>query len=372
MSSAKVSYCKSLIQNLITQEVTPAFIGLVARRGVIVFNEAFGSQGPEPNSPAVSTDTLFPLASITKPFTATALMTLVEDGLVSLNRPVSWYIPEFMGEYKEQVLVHHLLTHTSGLTDKTVGEHLDSKPKSIEVPPPEETQHPEIHKMLYRAYDVPLTKRPGEVMRYCNFGMQLVGEIIRRVSRQPLQQFFHQRIFAPLGMDSTYLVVPQEARSRAIRFPEDSEHGRWMCNERHFETPHAAGGAYSTVGDMAIFAQTFLNKGIYGTERILSPVTVAQMTRNQIPGIPATYEGEVFKEASWGLGWNIFGNKIDYESGPLKSTQAYGHGGSGRSILWIDPEYEVVGMIFYVKMPPVYRKPDDVFRNAIMSAIIEE
>jgi serine-type D-Ala-D-Ala carboxypeptidase len=363
MLNQKIDYVKKLAPTWIKDEITPAFIGFVARKGKIIFHEAFGKLNAEENSPPVSVDTIFPLCSITKTFTSVAAMILMEDGLLSINRPVQWYIPEFVGENKDQVMVHQLLTHTSGLDDDTVHQYVEEKYKD------EQNKDKDY---LSLSYDAPLTRKNGEFMSYCSYNMTLIAEIICRISKMSLHDFFDKRIFKPLGMNDTYLVVPKEVWHRTIKFPNDSEAGDWLSSEGAYNSQSAAGGAYSTVKDLAIFGQMLLNKGIYSDTRLLSPVTVSRMVVDRIPGISAAYKNEFFNTASWGLGFNVFADKLDPESGPLQSEKAYGHGGFGRCILAIDPIYETVITLFYVKMPPEFRRPDDLFRNAIISAIIEE
>ena len=120
---------------------------------------------------------------------------------------------------------------------------------------------------------------------------------------------------------------------------------------------------------MAKFAQMLLNKGKYGSERILSPVTVKQMTINQIPGLSSQYFGEYFPEASWGYGLNIFGNKRD--RGSFHSPQAYGHGGGGGVCFWVDPVYSIVGVWFCVETEHLGVKPS-LFMNAVTASIEAE
>jgi len=112
MSAQRVRHVVDLAEGWVAQGVHPALVVLAARRGVIVLHEAFGRLMPQEDAPLTALDTLFPLTSLTKPVTATAAMILVEDGRLGPNRPVAEYIPEFTGEGKEKVLVHHLLTHT--------------------------------------------------------------------------------------------------------------------------------------------------------------------------------------------------------------------------------------------------------------------
>ena len=138
MSAQRIRRLADSAKGWVAQGIHPALVILVARRGIIVLHEAFGRLKPERDSPPLKVDSLFPLASITKPITATAAMILVEDGLLGLNRPVSWYVPEFTGEGKEAVMVHHLLTHTSGLREEDLTEYAETKRSSIEIPPRDE------------------------------------------------------------------------------------------------------------------------------------------------------------------------------------------------------------------------------------------
>ena len=315
-----------LAKGWVAQGITPALVILVARKGVIVIHEAFGRLAPEQDSPPLKRDTIFPLTSLTKPITATAAMVLVEDGLLGLNRPVSWYVPEFVGEGKDGVMVHHLLTHTSGLRDEDVDVHAERKKGTVEVPPADETQHPRIHTHLCLRYDAPLWRPPGSEMSYCNYGYGLLGEIVRRVSGRSLADFCRERILGPLGMVDTSYIVPDSVRHRIVRRPSDAPLTDVFAIMEFPDTPWAYGGVHSTAMDMAIFGQMFLNRGTYGDSRILSPASVAEMTRNQIPGISAQYRGEFLPEASWGLGWNILGGKKSAYDGTLHSTRAFRNG----------------------------------------------
>jgi CubicO group peptidase (beta-lactamase class C family) len=241
----------------------------------------------------------------------------------------------------------------------------------MDIPPVEENQHPEIHKRLHEGYSAPLINLPGKEMSYCSFGIILIGELIRRISGKSLSDYITERILMPLGMKNTYLIVPKEAQERSVRYPKESCYGQWLANDQHFEIPSAAGGIYSTARDMTVFAQMYLNGGSYGDKRILSPVTVREMARDHIPGIPASHDNMDFAQGLWGLSWNIFENKKDPESGALHSPSAYGHGGAGHTVVWIDPGYETVGCFYHMELEMSPFRPDNLFRNAIMSAITE-
>jgi CubicO group peptidase (beta-lactamase class C family) len=122
--------------------------------------------------------------------------------------------------------------------------------------------------------------------------------------------------------------------------------------------------------DMAAFGQVFLNRGTYGDVRILSQASVAEMTRNQIPGISTGYGEEFFSEASWGFGWNVHGSKRDWARGTLHSPQAFLRGSVGGVLLWIDPVYEIVGVYLSVGLGPRFRY-QDFFMNAVTAAIVD-
>src|SRR5215470_17434571 len=298
MSAQRVRHVRQLAAGWVAQGITSALVILVARRGVVVLHEAFGRLTPDDDAPPVQRGTIYPLSSLTKPITATAAMLLVEDGLLGLQQPVAEYLPEFRGEGKQEVRVYHLLTHTSGLRDEDVNAHAAQKWGVVAIPSPEETQHPWIHEYLFLRYDAPLWKPPGVEMSYCSYGYILLGEIVRRISGQALADFASARIFTPLGTQDTFYSVPDAVRARIVRRPLDAP---WAANFLQ-ERPSAAGGVYATAMDMAIFGQMFLNRGRYGEVRMLSSAAVAEMTRNQIPGISAQERGEFFPEASWGFG----------------------------------------------------------------------
>ena len=161
LSAARLDRLRELAAGWVKDGIYPCVMALVARRGVIAFQEAFGRLGPEPDAPEVTSDALFPLASLSKPITATACMMLIEDGLIGLTRPVREYVPEFAGGDKDKVCVHHLLTHTSGIEGPIEGtdefEQLFTAPTT--QPPRDPMLHPLVDRLLQQAYDRPLHGR---------------------------------------------------------------------------------------------------------------------------------------------------------------------------------------------------------------------
>ncbi|GAA3399518.1 serine hydrolase domain-containing protein [Paenibacillus hodogayensis] len=369
MRADRIHYLENSVQQWVGAGVTPAAAMLVARKGVIVSHKAYGPLTPMEGAPSLAKDSLFPLASLTKPLTATCILILVEDGKLDLFDPVSRFIPEFVGEGKEAVNLHHLLTHTSGLRPDDVRDHTTRQEAAgITVPEPEPTAHPHIHKYLLLGCGTPLWKPPGTEMRYLDYGYRLLGEIVQRVSGHSLHQFATERIFAPLGMNDTFYVVPDALFDRAVRRSESLAGGGWFGTPDALRYPSPSGGAYSTVRDMAIFGQMFMNGGRYGQTRILSPITVREMTKNQIPGVPATSNDLTFREGSWGYGWNVRSMKQD-DSGSLRSQRAFDHGGAGGVRLLIEPDYDVLWAYFPIVTDKLYTR--NLFHNMVMSGIEE-
>jgi CubicO group peptidase (beta-lactamase class C family) len=369
-------------QEWVDQGVHSALVLLAARRGVIFLHRAFGQRSQEDPPGSLPLDAIFPVSSISKVFTSTLAMTLVEEGLIGLTRPVQEYLPEFQGENKENVLVHHLMTHTAGIDDEAVDHAIEENEKGTlesEVPPPEPTAHPTVHRWLHLGLPTPLIVEPGTLMLYSNFGIQVLGEIIRRVSGKSLDELAREKIFHPLGMSDTYYSLPKDLHPRVVQRPESAPEAKTLNAFEFFSRPSPSGGLLSTAMDVAAFGQMCLNQGKYGDHRILSPVGVSAMTRNQIPGISARFLDMEFPEGAWGYGWSINAPfKGDSHGEPLLSPRAFGHGGSGGTFFWVDPRDEIVGVFFSVVLKqregsqadlPFWST--DLFMNMVASAVVE-
>jgi len=385
MLPERVAYARDLCARWVNQGHTPTLGVCVARHGVIVLNEAFGILGPGPESPLLAHDALFPIASVTKAVTATLVMQLVEDGLLGLNRPVVDYLPELSREGTEEMLVHHLLTHSSGYpwhSDPPMVDHLTKKTRAGFQPPPcLPGHHPTIHNYLSLFWDAPRVAAVGEVMIYSNFNYELLGEIVRRVSGRTIEALARERIFGPLGMNDSYYVVPESESHRVVQRARGLPGGDTidfffpaLGSRAMQEMPSAGGGIASTPLDMTIFCQTMLNQGRYGDARILSPAAVEAMTRDQIPGIKALLFGKVMERASYGYGWLVASpTKWKYFDGSLQSLGTFGHSGGGGSSIWIDRAHDLVGAYFEVATH-ITEQWDflwnfDLFQNVITSAV---
>ncbi|MBL8230248.1 MAG: beta-lactamase family protein [Bryobacterales bacterium] len=303
---------------------------LVARNGTVVLHRGFGKLSPAPNARAVTPESIFLLASITKPVTACALMLLVERGQVLLDDPVSRYVPEFTGDQRGQVRVRDLLSHTSGLPDML--------PENIEL----RRAHAPLSKFVAGALKTPLLYIPREDFRYQSMGTLLAGEIVERVTKMRLRDFEQKEIFEPLGMKNSALgMKPGWRIEDTVRVFEAASENR-ADNERFGpnsaywrDMGHPWGGMHSTTGDLAVLLQTFLNKGLHQGKRWMSPATVTAMTTDQ---------NERLKKP-WGLGWGLAKSIVWAYSGELVSERTFGHSGATGTVAWADPVTQVVCVI---------------------------
>lgn len=382
MSSSRLKDLAALSQTWIRPDLHQAVVMLAARKGRIVLQEGIGRLTPARDAPPVALDTIYPLSSLSKVFTATAVMILVERGLLGLNDMVSDFFPEFTGGQKENVRVWNLLTHTVGGygLEETNGYIAKKKTARKTVPPAPDGRHPLIHEFLSLGYDMPLSHQPGTEVFYSNYAFELLGEIVRMVSGQPLGAFAEENIFIPMGMTDTGFSLPKAQSGRRVRRPGTAP---WAASDLWFfagidaddfhDVPWAAGASCGTALDLAKFGQMFLNRGEYGDARILSPATVALMTRNHTPGFRDRDRGAHALDASRGLGWDIPGGKRSLMYASLYSPRTFSHSGAGGVLLWVDPDYEIVGVCLTVELTA---REDgqrtwaaDRFANAVTAAV---
>lgn len=296
----------------------PGCVVCIGRQGKIVWLRAYGHRSVKPTEAAMATDTVFDLASITKPVaTATSIMLLTERGQIRLRDSVATHVPEFADQGKEDVTIEDLLIHQGGLIpDNALGDYDDG---------PEEA--------LKRVFSLPFHVEPKTKFVYSDMGFVVLGEVVRRVSGKDVHAFSQESIFAPLGMTQTGYLPNDELRARAA-VTEERE-GRWMQGEVHDPRSYLLGGVaghaglFSTAEDLAVYAQMMLDEGEYRGVRILSPRTVAEMTAPH-----------AVSSGTRGLGWD---KRTGYSinRGELMSDRAFGHGGFTGTAMWIDPELDL-------------------------------
>jgi CubicO group peptidase (beta-lactamase class C family) len=323
LSRARLDRVNALLESEIRQRGLGAASILVARQETIVLHKGFGHLSPQPGSPAVEPDSVYIVASITKPVTATALMMLVERGQVSLSDPVSTYLPEFAGGERNKVRVLDLLAHTSGLPDML--------PENTEL----RRAHAPLSEFVRRTYTTPLLFAPGTAFRYQSMGVLLAAEIVAKISGLPLREFEQKEIFEPLGMQHSALGLGGLRIADTVQV-EDSGEGSWNANSEYWRNMgHPWGGMHTTTMDLAILLRTFLNGGAYTGKRILSPTAVTAMTSDQNAPL----------KAPWGIGWALGRSTAWNEFGDLVSPRAFGHAGASGTVAWADPETQLLCVI---------------------------
>jgi len=315
MSARHLAHIDEVVRQAIARRELPGAVILVARQGRIVYWRAFGFRAVEPERVPMTRDTVFDLASLTKVVaTATSVMILVERGKIRLGDPVARYIPEFAQNGKERITIEQLLLHRGGLVaDNDLADYRDGPEKAME-----------------RIYALGTVAEPGARFIYSDVGYIVLGELVRRVSGQRLDDFARENIFRPLGMTETTFTPTGALRQRCA--PTERRQGRWMQGEVHDPRAHALGGVaghaglFSTARDLAIYCQMILNGGEFRGVRILSPLSVRRMVESR--GLP-------FHEMR-GLGWDI---NTGYSSnrGDLFPIGSFGHTGFTGTSVWIDP-----------------------------------
>ncbi len=311
----KLAAMDAAIESAIADKRCPGGV-LWLEHGGTAYHKAFGSRALVPEREAMTEDTIFDAASLTKVIATTpAVMLLIQRGQVKLDEPAHTYLPEFTGGGKELVTVRELLTHTSGL------------PPDIETKSDWHGQAEAVRKACAEA----LQSKPGAAFRYSDINFFLLGEIVQRVAKTPLEVFVQREIFGPLQMtDTGYLPAPDK-RPRIA--PTEVVDGQLWRGVVHDPTARKMGGVaghaglFITASDLARYARMLLHLGELDGVRIFKPETVKLMTSVQSPPDIS---------ARRGLGWDI-DSPYAGPRGAVFPVGSYGHTGWTGGSLWIDP-----------------------------------
>ena len=310
-----------IIQSGIRAGAYPGAALVVGRADTVLFIKGYGRLTWSPRSPAVDPDsTLFDLASLTKVVaTTTALMLLVDRGAVKIDAPVRTYVPEFNGDGTAGITVRQLLTHTSGLR--------------ATLPLYEE---PDAAAALQRVFAATPLYRPGTRVVYSDLNSILLGEIVRRAAREPLDRFAAREIFTPLGLTQT-LFRPPAGLSRRVA-PTGEWRGHAVAGEVNDRNASRLGGVaghaglFATAVDVARFAQCILREGALPNGRqLVGAATVRMFTTKAVDYGHGT-------EAR-ALGWQaVPTGERESSAGTVFGPRSFGHTGWTGTSLWIDPD----------------------------------
>ena len=311
-STSSLVVLDSIVRDAIHDGEIPGAVLLVWHNGQVVYRKAFGNRALEPHREAMTADTIFDIASLTKVVaTTTAVMQLVQKGEVRLNDPVAKYIPEFAQNGKDDITVRNLLTHFSGLR------------ADIDLTPPWEGRDAALRLAFAETPAFP----PGSRFLYSDTNFMVLGALVERVSGATLDAYCARKIFAPLHMAHTRFLPPASWRSR-IAPTEYDEQGKMLRGIVH--DPRArlmagvAGhaGVFSTADDLSKFAQALLNGS-----PVLSPAMVEKMTTPEQPPTAPVLRG---------FGWDI-DSPFSSNRGELLPVGSFGHTGFTGTSIWIDP-----------------------------------
>jgi CubicO group peptidase (beta-lactamase class C family) len=374
LSSARLELIQPWIQTYLDAGKLPGATIFVARHGKAAYCKSFGLRDVEANQP-MGTDTILRFYSMTKPITTVALLMLFEEGRFQLDDPVAAFIPSFKdlrvyvsGEGDDMVTeplhipmtLHHLLTHTSGLTYGFGNEG--------PIPELYRAQHADfgdhngsLEAVVERLAQIPLQFQPWQRWNY-GVSTDVLGRVVEVISGQPLDTFFKERIIRPLDMVDTGFAVPKDQIHRFAALYERTDEKDLSLLEAPgsstlidtVETFSGGSGLVSTLGDYFRFTEMLRRKGELDGERLLGRKTVEYMTCNHLPGDLADMGQPVFTETSYeGIG---FGLGVSVMLDPAKakvmgSAGEYAWGGYASTAFWIDP-VEDMTVIFLTQLIP--------------------
>ena len=310
---SRLAVLDPIVNDAIAQGQIPGAVLIIGHDGQVVYRKAYGNRTIEPHREAMTVDTVFDCASLTKVVaTTTAIMQLWEQGKFRMSDPVAKYLPEFAQNGKQDITIRQLLVHYSGL-----------------APDLDLTSKWEGKDTAYRmAFEATPERAPGAAFVYSDINFIMLGALVERLSGEPLDDYSAKHIFAPLGLNETRFLPPSSWEPRIAPTEEDEAH-HLLRGVVHDPTARRMGGVaghaglFSTAGDLAIFAQALLDGG----RGVLTPPTIAKMTAPQQP---------VNGTSLRGFGWDI-DSPFSTNRGELLPVGGYGHTGFTGTSLWIDP-----------------------------------
>lgn len=387
-SSDRLKRIHEMVMRRVDAHELSGAVTLVARKGKVVHFEAHGVADIESNRP-MAKDSLFRLASSSKPVTAVAILMLMEEGKLRLTDPVAKFIPEFKnsrvaadpraarpmadggpGDVKYTVPANRdieivdLLTHTSGLASG--GATAQEVSQLLKGRKPTDT----LADFIPRLGALPLDFQPGTQWRYSGLAaFDTLGRIVEVVSGMTFDQFLKTRLFEPLGMTDTFFTIPEKDAGRVATIYRRSPNGLEKSATMSIGSPSyfsGAGGLTSTVADYFQFAQMLANGGTLNGKRILSPWTVDLMMSNNVGDLFKGQIGRPPQGVGFGLGGEVVLNNA--EARMRKPNGSYGWDGAYGTYWWVNRHEQMVAILF-VQVPGRSHQYD--FDNAVSQAVME-
>ena len=398
-SAQRLKRLSASFQSDIDKDAIPGAVVLIARDGKVAFLEAFGFQDREERIP-MKPDSIFRIASMTKPIASVALMMLVEEGKIQIDDPLILYLPEFKGlkvgverivpetgkpqlsleEPRRAPTIQDLLRHTSGFTYDVFG---DSFVKRAYQAANARNTNQTLAEFTSRLAKLPLAYQPGTTWEY-SVSTDVLGRVIEVVSGVPFDQFVSDRILKPLKMTSTGFFVPEQERGRLAEPQIDPRTGTRPALLAGFDVtrkpvfPSGGGGMVSTAADYVRFSQMLLNGGELDGVRLLAPHTVALMTADHLPpGTPIGLGGQfgsIKPDVEDGQGFGLgFAVRVAPGHNPLPGSvgEFYWVGATG-TVFWVDPKEKLIAILM-IQLPLTQtRHYRSLIRNLVYQALTNE
>lgn len=354
-------------QRAVEENVFPGAVALVRSRGTVVFHEAVGSRGFSPDDQPVHRESIYDLASLTKPLaTTTAMLCLVQAGYLHLDQSVSQWVEELRESPFAGVVLRQLLSHRAGLPAwRPYYEQL----APLGLPPhDEEERRQRVHALLTAIAREPAEYQPGSRSLYSDVGFMLLGVIVERCAGTSLSAYCRRRIYEPLGISSLAFLNREEADTQDPTEIVPTEWDRWrnrlLCGEVHDENAYALGGCaghaglFGTADAVGQLSAAWL-QAVHGRDGVLSSVLAKRFAHRQSDA------------SSWGLGWDT--PSVPSSSGTRFSSRAFGHVGFTGTSLWIDPSCDLEVIILCNRVHPTRTNTAiKTFRPRIHDAIYQE
>jgi CubicO group peptidase (beta-lactamase class C family) len=364
LNSRRLRRIDEVVQTYIDRGVIAGAVTLISRHEQLAHLEAHGHMDIAAGR-ALQRDTIFRLASMTKPIVAVAILSLFEAGKILVTDPVSAYLPAFkemqvatpegLVPANREITLHDLLTHTSGLGSATSGASFDAWTAVVR----DRAEGATLGDVVPRVASTPLSFQPGTAWEYSGlFGFDTLAHIVEVVSGISVDRYFAENIFEPLGMRDTTFHVPEEQLSRVTvayeRGPNGLQPGTPTGVLGDSTNPTArycsgGGGLAGTAEDYMRFGNMLCNGGQLDTERVLSRKTVELMASNHIGDLPLILGASNLDGYRFGLGVRVLDSPA--AANTLLSRGSFGWAGAFGTNSWIDPVESMVGIMLIQRMP---------------------
>ena len=384
MSTERLARIEPAMQRYIDESLTPGVVTAIVRKGKLVHFSALGDMDVGAGK-AMRDDTIFRIASMTKPITSTALMMLWEQGHFQLRDPVAKFIPEFadvkvkipsradpttdtLEPLQRPIQIRDMLTHTAGLANAYIGD-VETYRQTFRVPPRDNAE------LVAKLAGLPLNYQPGTQWQY-SAATDVVGRLVEVISGQSLDAFLKEQIFNPLDMTDTRFYLESEHAPRLaaqyrpgtdkkieLQDPGSAE-SQWIKGPKTLF--RGAGGLVSTARDYLRFQLAMINGGNLDGARLLAPSTVSLMLENHTADLDLWLPGPGM---GFGLGYGVVVDR-GAAATPLSTGAAY-WGGAYCTLSWLDPEQELVAVMMTQVRPYSHINIRQDFQVLTYQAIVE-